>query len=283
MAQVPEPDDFLSGNAAPDDFVSGNAGMVTGIRATSRALVADALADTVAVASGLRRRLRRAASSAPPRRVLALGIERPDQPNLLDRARRELLSSHHQVRFAGAVAADRGKFENLNALLADNPPPDCDWLVVVDDDVALPHGFLDEFIFLTERFSLRLAQPAHRSRSHAAWDVTRRRPGSVVRETAFVEIGPVLALHRVTFDLLLPFPELRAGWGLDLHWSAVAREQGWKQGVVDATPITHGTREIASTYDRSDALAEARQFLSGRPYTSAREAQRTLVTHRTWT
>ena len=75
---------------------------------------------------------------------------------------------------------------------------------------------------------------------------------------------------------------MRAGWGLDLHWSAVAREQGWKQGVVDATAITHGTREIASTYDRSDALAEARQFLSDRPYTSAREAQRTLVTHRTW-
>ncbi len=272
MAQVPE----------PDDFVSGDAGMVTGIRATSRALAADALADTMAVAAGRPWRLRRAARAAPARRVLALGIERPDQPNLLDRARRELLSSHHQVRFAGAVAGDRGKFENLNALLARNPPTEYDWLVVVDDDVALPSGFLDVFMFLAERFSLRLAQPAHRSRSHAAWRVTRRRPAAVVRETAFVEIGPVLALHRDTFDLLLPFPELRAGWGLDLHWSAVAREHGWKQGVVDATAITHGTREIASTYDRSDALAEARRFLSDRPYTSARDAQRTLVTHRTW-
>jgi len=281
MAQVPEPDDFLSGNA--DDFLSGNAGMVVGIRATSRALAADALADTVAVAAGRPWRLRRAARSAPARRVLALGIERRDQPNLLDRARRELLSSRHQVRFAGGVAADRGKFENLNALLADNPPSGSDWLVVVDDDVALPRGFLDVFIFLAERFSLRLAQPAHRSRSHAAWDVTRRRPGAVVRETAFVEIGPVLALHRDTFELLLPFPELRAGWGLDLHWSALAREHGWKQGVVDATAISHGTREIASTYDRSDALAEARRFLSSRPYTNAREAGRTLVTHRTWT
>jgi hypothetical protein len=44
MANVPEPDDILSGNPAPDDFVSGNAGMVTGIRATSRALVSDAVA-----------------------------------------------------------------------------------------------------------------------------------------------------------------------------------------------------------------------------------------------
>ena len=83
-----------------------------------------------------------------------------------------------------------GKFENLNRLLAENSPKGHDWLLVLDDDVELPHGFLDRFLFLCERFSLTLAQPAHRLHSHAAWQVTRRRPGSVVRETAFVEIGP---------------------------------------------------------------------------------------------
>jgi hypothetical protein len=272
MAQVPEPDDFLSGSA----------GMVVGIRATSRALAADAVADAIAVAAGRPWRLRRAARAWPRRRVLAVGIERPDEPNLLDAARRELLGSRHQVRFAAAVAGDRGKFENLNALLAENPPAAHDWLLVVDDDVVLPGGFLDVFIFLAERFQLRLAQPAHRRRSHAAWEVTRRRPDAVVRETAFVEIGPVVAFHRDTFELLLPFPELRAGWGLDLHWSALAREQGWKIGVIDATPIRHGLRQIASSYNRADAVAEAREFLSDRRYTPAAEAKRTLVTHRNW-
>ena len=273
MAPLPE----------PDDFGSGSAGMVVGIRATSRAVLGDALADGIALATGRHRRLRQDARSSPPRSVLALGIERPDEPNLLESTRRELLSSRHQVRFAGAVAGDRGKFENLNSLLAENPPAESDWLLVIDDDVVLPRGFLDTFIFLAERFELRLAQPAHRLRSHAAWQVTRRRPTAVVRETAFVEIGPVVAFHRVTFGDLLPFPELRAGWGLDLHWSAVAREHGWKLGVVDATPIRHGLRPIAGSYDRSDAVAEAQRFLSDRPYTPAAEAQRTLVTHRTWT
>jgi hypothetical protein len=272
MAEVPEPDDFLSGSA----------GMVVGIRATSAALVSDAVADALAAAAGQPWRLRRTALTAPRRRVLVLGVERPNEPNLLDAARRKLLSSRHEVRFAGAVAGERGKFENLNALLTANPPAAHDWLLVVDDDVALPRGFLDVFIFLAERFQLRLAQPAHRRRSHAAWEVTRRRPGAVVRETAFVEIGPVIAFHRDTFDLLLPFPELRAGWGLDLYWSALAGRQGWKLGVVDATPIRHGLREIASSYDRSDAIAEARRFLADRPYTTAAEAQRTIVTHRTW-
>jgi hypothetical protein len=212
--------------------------------------------------------------------VLALGIERAGQPGLLDGARAELESSHHQVRVATADAGDRGKFENLNALLAAHPPAGFDWLLVVDDDVALPSGFLDTFIFLAERFALRLAQPAHRHRSHAAWRVTRRRPASLVRETAFVEIGPVCAFHSDTFATLLPFPPLRIGWGLDAHWSAIAREHGWKLGVVDATPVRHGLRPIAAAYDHRTAVEEATAFLAYRPYTRAHDAQRTIATHR---
>ena len=48
-----------------------------------------------------------------------------------------------------------------------------------------------------------MAQPAHRLYSHAAWQVTRRRARSAVRETAFVEIGPLTALRRETFPVLL--------------------------------------------------------------------------------
>jgi hypothetical protein len=265
-----------------DDFLSGTAGEVWGMRATGRALLADAFADGLALGTLQPWRLRRAARAWPRRRVLALGVERRDVPNLLARARRELLRSRHDVRFASAPAGERGKFENLNLLLAEHPPHGRDWLLVVDDDVSLPAGFLDAFVFLAERFELRLAQPAHRARSHAAWQVTRRRPGSVARETAYVEIGPVVAFHNATFETLLPFPELRAGWGLDLHWSAVAREQGWRTGVLDATPVRHGLRRIASSYDREEAIREARGFLATRPYTTASVAQRTFVTHRSW-
>ena len=263
----------------PDVF-SGEAGLVLGIRATGRALALDALCDTVAAARLERLRLRRAASAAPRRRVLALGIERADQPGLLDAARGELARSHHEVSFAMADAGGRGKFENLNALLAEHPASGHDWLVVIDDDVALPGGFLDAFIFLAERFSLRLAQPAHRHRSHAAWRVTRRRPASLVRETAFVEIGPVCAFHAETFAALLPFPPLRIGWGLDAHWSAIAQQHGWKLGVVDATAIRHGLRPIAAAYDRQAAIDETAAFLADRPYTRTAEAQRTIATHR---
>lgn len=268
---------------APPDFLSGTSGEVWGIRATSRAIAADAIAAGAALLTGQPWRLRRAARAQVPRRVLALGIEREGEANQLGLAREELLRSIHDVDFDRTSAGGRGKFENLNLLLARNPPDPYDWLLIIDDDVLLPAGFLDVFVFLVERFSLQLAQPAHRARSHAAWPLTRRRPGSVVRETGYVEIGPVVALHRDAFGALLPFPELRAGWGLDAHWAAVARANGWRLGVVDATPIRHQLRRIAAFYDREEAVAEGQRFLAQRPYLTAAESQRTYTTHRTWT
>jgi hypothetical protein len=269
--------------AGAADWASGESGIVGGIRLGVRTRVADALLDARRWATLEPPRLRRAAHRAPPRRrVLAIGVERDDAPNLMAAASAELTRSRHDVEVATCDVGGRGKFENLNALLDAHPLAGRDWLLVLDDDVALPRGFLDALLFLAERFELRLAQPAHRRRSHAAWRVTRRRGGSVVRETRFVEIGPVCAFHRDTFETLLPYPPLRAGWGLDSHWAALARERGWRIGVVDATPIRHVVRPIAEGYRRADAVAEAQAFLAGRPYVTAAEAQRTLATHGRW-
>jgi hypothetical protein len=166
-------------------------------------------------------------------------------------------------------------------LLAEQPLASTDWLLIVDDDVELPCGFLDGLLFLAERYHLTLAQPAQTLASHAAWDVVRRRPWSAVRETSFVEIGPVTALHRDAFAELLPFPPLRAGWGLDAHWAAIAAARGWRLGVVDALPVRHELRPVAGHYAHAGAVAEARAFLADRPYLP-REQVRTLVRHRGW-
>ena len=265
-----------------DDFLSGTSGEVSGIRATSRALLADAVCDAIAIARAQPAQLRREAAAAPQRRVLALAIERTDAPNLLSAAREELARSHHDVSLQVKDVDGAGKFENLDELLRRHPAAGHDWLLVLDDDVALPPGFLDAFVFLAERFDLALAQPAHRWRSHAAWRITRRRPGLVAHETRFVEIGPVTAFHSRTFATLLPFPPLRFGWGLELHWSALAREHGWREGVIDAVPVTHGLRRVATAYRHHDAIEEARRFLAEHPYTTAAEAQRAVAEHRGW-
>ena len=83
------------------------------------------------------------------------------------------------------------------------------------------------------------------------------------------------AFHRDTFGVLLPFPDLRMGWGLDVHWAALAAQRGWRIGVVDATPILH-LRPAADAYPRDAAVAEAAAFLDGRALRAPRRDQRTL-------
>ena len=266
------------------DFLSGASGTVGGMNALRRGL-ADRAIDLREVATAGHLRLSLAARREPPtQRVLVLGVERPEHQAMAQAAYEELLRSRHDVQLHSCPPQARGRFENLNRLLAAHPPLELgyEWLLTIDDDVTLPRGFLDQMLFLAQRMALDLSQPAHRLRSHAAWEVTRRQAGAVARETRFVEIGPVTLFAASTFATLLPFPELRMGWGLDLHWAAVARAHGWRLGVIDAVAIGHTAAPAASAYPRAAAVAEARAFLAERPYLSAEDAQVTLATHRKW-
>jgi GT2 family glycosyltransferase len=258
-ALAPEPSPATPG---VDDFLAGRSGTVGGRRDVVRR-IADAALDLEA--------LRRRRPAGERRRVLVVGIRRPER--LMEAAVAELQRSRHDVTVRVVDMDGRGKFERMRAVLQEMPDEvaRADWLLLVDDDVELPRGFLDRFLASAEAAGLRMAQPAHRRRSHAAWPVTRRRPGQDVRRTRFVEIGPVTALHRDTFGVLLPFPPLSMGWGLDVHWGAVAAQHGWPVGVVDATPVRH-TAPAGGAYGRDVPIAEARAFLAERPYVRRSEA-----------
>jgi hypothetical protein len=236
--------------------------------------------------------LDRAAARVPQRSVAALCVYRPGNGHAA-RLASDLWPSRHELRLVfgstgepDAALADvtvasglaGGKFENLNELLALAGGP-ADWIVVLDDDVVLPPLLVDRAIGVCEALGLHLAQPALTRASHGAWRVVRRRTG-IARTTAFVEIGPVTLMRAEAVAALTPFPPLRFGWGLDLHWGALARERGWRVGVIDALPVRHETSPVASAYSREDAIAEALDFLRDRPHLTAAEAQRTLASHR---
>jgi hypothetical protein len=264
----------VTGLPDPESFLSGEHGEVGGRRAALRR-AADRALDAWLAASGVLRALDAAADSIPPRDVLIASVYRGPTPPRFD----ELESSRHRVEraFGSLAGLGGGKFENLNTLVGEARP---DWLVVVDDDVLLPPSFLDRSIALCEAFDLTLAQPAQSLASHAAWGVTRRRPFSILRETRFVEIGPVTLFRRDAAAELLPFPALRYGWGLDLAWAATALGRGWRLGIADAVPVRHESAAVGSAYPADEAIVEAREFLATRPYLSSAAAQATLVTHR---
>jgi hypothetical protein len=274
-----------------DDFLSGESGHVAGIRAITTTTLHDRLLDLRLALGSAGRAARRA--SGPPRKVLVAGIYGRDTARIA-RTVHELRRSGHEVEvtlgardatapeLADMTLADHlagGKFENLNTVLANRDLALRDWLLVIDDDVLLPRRFLDRFIPICEALELAIAQPAQTRRSHAGWRVTRRRGGLVARETRFVETGPVTAFRADVASRLVPFPPMRYGWGLDVHWAAVAKERGWREGVVDALPVRHDSVPVASGYAHEEAVAAAREFLRDRPYLPADEAQRTLAEH----
>jgi hypothetical protein len=275
------------------DFLSGDAGDVTDRWRRAKRSVGELAFEAIDRLAGTRRRAARLASAASSRDVLVAAIYRPD--SLLPEAVAELLSARHRVQLAfgstqradpalaGATVARQlagGKFQNLNRVLAAAAGGDPDWTLVIDDDVRLPPHFLDSFVGVCEAFALDLAQPAQSLRSHSAWKVTRRRPASLVRETRFVEIGPVTAFRRELAAELLPFPELRYGWGLDLHWAALAAERGWRLGIVDALPVRHELRTVAAGYPRREAEQEAASFLAERPYLPSAYVGDVVALHR---
>ena len=275
----------------PNSFLSGDGGDVTDPWRRAKRTAGELAFGAIDAVTGTRLRAGRLArKTRSPLDVLVIGVYRDG--SMLAGSLPALESSRHNVRIAlGAMgAADErlrehtvtehltgGKFQNLNRLLDDGEP---DWTIVVDDDVRLPHAFLDRFLGVCEAFELDLAQPAQTLRSHSAWKVTRRRPASLVRVTRFVEIGPVTAFGRRAAAELLPFPELRFGWGLDLHWAALAGRHGWRLGVVDALPVRHESALVGATYSRDDAVEEAARFLTDRPYLPSARAGEVLATHR---
>jgi hypothetical protein len=276
---------------AVGDFTSGQRGSPGGRAVRTLRRVDDRLLDARLALAGSR--LDRLAEEAPARDVLVVSIYRPGGGDL-PRAVANLRRTRHSLRLAlgstgdahPALAADTvatslaaGKYENVDAVLRAAGVPAADWTLVVDDDVLLPPRFLDRFVGVCEHLDLALAQPAQSSASFAAWPHTRRRRGSLARETRFVEIGPVTCFRRDALEAFSPFPALRYGWGLDLHWGAVAAERGWRLGVVDALPVRHEQTAVAASYSSDDAIEEARRFLAGRPFVDSRRAAEVLRTH----
>ncbi|MSO42050.1 MAG: hypothetical protein EXQ70_09210 [Solirubrobacterales bacterium] len=244
-------------------------------------------------ALGLGRELDVTGSEQPLRGVLVLGIYGPRGEEPIGEAVRQLRRSRHEVRVVlGALGPpapgleaetlfsgmEGGKFANLNRLAEAAAPLAADWLLVLDDDVALSRRFLDRLVHAAEALRFDLAQPALSRASHAAWEVNRRRP-DLARQTGLVEIGPALLISRRAWRELTPFPEAGMGWGLCLHWAALAESRGWRLGVIDAVPIRHESRPPAEGYGREAAAEAAIDLLGSREHLTHEEAGRTLATY----
>lgn len=241
----------------------------------------------------VRPRQRLASTACAPVRILALGIYLSDRPNTAAHVARELgASMRHRVtqrwarigRAGGphpvaasdtalACAEPEPKFGLLNRMLEGVPLADYDLLMVVDDDIVLPRGFVDAYVWAQQRCGFSLCQPARTASSWIDHPVVAQQRGLLGRQTRFVEIGPLFSLRSDLFGALLPFDDASPmGWGLDLVWPVLVERTRKTMGIVDAVPVSHCLRKPAVHYDRSQAMAQMRDFLNNRPHLSREEA-----------
>ncbi|BCX82119.1 hypothetical protein MIT9_P1704 [Methylomarinovum caldicuralii] len=233
-------------------------------------------------------------------RVLVAGVYLADRKNLIRHIVQELGESRlfrvtqrwaavggpppapHVTR-ATALRPDRKipKFQLLNRLLAGIPLEKYAFVLVCDDDIQLPAGFLDEFLTLQQRYDFALAQPARTPNSHLDHAIVRQVPGMIARQTRFVEIGPLFSIRQDALPLLLPFPDTSPmGWGLDFVWPVILERQGLRLGIVDQTPVRHSLRPPAKAYREDAAFREMESFLAATPHLSREEALQVIAEYK---
>jgi hypothetical protein len=165
------------------------------------------------------------------------------------------------------------KFVFLNSMFREIAPGDHEYLIVCDDDILLPDGFLDRFLALVQRYDLALSQPARTHDSYIDHPFVEQLDGLEARRTRFVEIGPVFCIRRDAMPLLLPFDESSPmGWGYDFTWPCVMESAGLRTGIVDATPVSHSLRKSVTHYTHSSADQAMREYLARQPHLARNDA-----------
>ena len=213
-------------------------------------------------------------------RVLAVGVFLSDQPNNALEITLQLSETKNwqlDLRWVAVGSGDvppkllpfttisrvrKTKFEFINSLLDGVQVEDYRYLLITDDDISLPAGFLDNYLYLQNKYSFALAQPARTHLSFIDHKFVAQLLGVEARQTRFVEIGPLFSLERQAFQLLLPFDkDAPMGWGLDFVWPVVIEESGAKMGIIDGTPVTHALRKPVAFYDYTSTANAMADYL----------------------
>jgi hypothetical protein len=161
------------------------------------------------------------------------------------------------------IRGDVPKFILLNRMLTRVPLDRYDFVIVCDDDIALPPNFLSDYLALVVKYDFALAQPARTHNSYIDHAFVERLDGLAARRTRFVEIGPLFSVRKDIFPALFPFDESSSmGWGYDFVWPCLIDNLGLHMGIIDAAPVEHRMRRPVRHYVHGEADRSMAAYLA---------------------
>lgn len=165
------------------------------------------------------------------------------------------------------------KFIILNSVLKQEYLENYDFVIICDDDVILPEGFIDTYLSYVNLFDFSLAQPARTHNSFIDHHFVEKFDGLIARRTRFVEIGPVISIRKDAFNIILPFDEESyMGWGYDFVWPCLIENAGLKMGIIDAVAVEHSIRKPVRNYNYDDANNSMIKYLESKQHLTKDEA-----------
>ncbi len=169
------------------------------------------------------------------------------------------------------------KFQILNDLLGKEDLAEYEYVLIMDDDIVLPDQFLDRFIALQTDLNFALAQPARTGNSYLDHPIVEQQWGVAARQTLFVEIGPVVSVHRSAYELIFPFDLTSPmGWGYNNVWPCLLAKHDLKMGILDLLAVEHSLRKPAANYSWEQAARDRALFLEKNPHLPLEQCFRVL-------
>jgi hypothetical protein len=141
------------------------------------------------------------------------------------------------------------KFVAVSRILKEQLKPYHDYVIIIDDDVELPHDFFDRYFRVVDGLGLKLSQPALTKKSKGSWDCCWEIDNAIAHIVSFIEIGPITCFEKNLASYLPFVGDSPMGWGLDFVWARICLDRHWPMGVVDLVSVKHRLRHVGKYYD----------------------------------
>jgi hypothetical protein len=112
------------------------------------------------------------------------------------------------------------------------------YAVLIDDDIYLKPGALNQFFELCTQHNTYLSQPALNWFTHTTLNVVVRNPACIMRRLSFVEVMAPCFSAAALQELIPTFDWTRSTWGTDVAWGCIL-EGRHPVHVVDAVTMDH--------------------------------------------